>query len=475
MEQIELYWEMASRIDSMVTIGISACLFAKFLKLFLKQDRFAWEAGGAYALAMLIAYYVPWEMLGMSAEAIGLGAAFLVVCIRDRNDRMGHINIVCFFRSIRNLEQKIFLVVIMYLIEWFAHGISHPFRNILFQIILFSPKIMSMHSMLYFSFYVVIELLYIIVRFILMFFLFRMIDHVYIYKRENMSKKELGLLLSIPLSVLSGYIAFTFFYESYLADIQQYIQENHSGYDWVKALYQVISFAAIFSAIVLHQKIKESYRQEKEKAVLEEQTENMKRHMEKVEALYQNIRGLKHDMGNHVMILENLCQNNQQEAIGYLSALRDELREITSPIRTGNPVTDVIISEKEEEAQRKGIDFISHFYYPKGCTVNVFDVSIILSNAIGNAIEGAAACKKPFIQIRSYQERNAYLIEFRNNFAGELLLDGESKMPVTTKDNREEHGFGLANIQRVAHKYFGNAEVRYEGEIFILNVMLMLK
>lgn len=475
MDQMDIYWEVASGAAAISAIVITAFLFARFLRPFLSKDRYAWEAGGAYILTMLIAYVISLELPGMIPEALSLMAAFGVICFRDKDDQISqHINSRCNIR-VKNLEQKIFLVVVIYLIEWFSHGIAFPFRDVLFRVILFSPRVLEIHAMAYWGLYVGIEFISLSLRFTIMFMLFHIIDRVYVYKKENISKKELGLLLSIPLSVLAGYFSFTFFFEVYLGDIQQYIQENHVLYNWIKALYQIISFAAIFSAIVLYQKIKESYKQEKEKAVLEEQTESMKKHMTEVEALYQNIRGLKHDMGNHVMILENLCQNNQQEAISYLSNLKEELYAITSEIRTGNPITDVIIAEEEKEAARKGIDFSCNFHYPKGAGINAFDVGIILSNAVGNAIEGAAGCENPFIRISSYQGKNGYLIEIRNSYKGKLLVDGENKLPVSTKEDREEHGFGLANIQRVARKYFGDIEIKADEGVFTLHVMLLLK
>jgi hypothetical protein len=58
-------------------------------------------------------------------------------------------------------------------------------------------------------------------------------------------------------------------------------------------------------------------------------------------------------------------------------------------VKSGNPVTDVILTEKQKEAKNRGIAFVSDFHYPEETKINAFDVSVILNNAVGNAIEAA--------------------------------------------------------------------------------------
>lgn len=187
------------------------------------------------------------------------------------------------------------------------------------------------------------------------------------------------------------------------------IWNSHNEYLWIKALYHIISYAAIIAAIVFYQSIKESHRKEKENTVLAQKIENLQKHISKVETLYGNIRSLKHDMKNHVMVLENLfCQKEEQAAIGYLSRLKEQLDETDIKMKSGNPVTDIILMEKKKEAEEKGIVFSCDFHYPEGTQINAFDVSVILNNALGNAIEGAEKCGNPYIYVRSYRRKNAY-------------------------------------------------------------------
>lgn len=237
----------------------------------------------------------------------------------------------------------------------------------------------------------------------------------------------------------------------------------------------MISYISIIAVIVSYQSIKESHRKEKENVLLAEQVASMESHIREVESLYRNIRGLKHDMGNHVMILENLVQKNeQQEAARYLSELKKQLNETGTEVKSGNPVTDVVLTEKQKEAVGKEIAFVCDFHYPEGTKINAFDVSVIVNNAVSNAIEAAEKCDKPYVHIKSYRKKNAYMIEVSNNFMGDIVLNEENRLPESTK-NGSEHGFGLLNIRKVAQRYFGDIDIVQDGDKFILSIMLMVE
>lgn len=283
-------------------------------------------------------------------------------------------------------------------------------------------------------------------------------------------------MLAIPLSGIIGYVSFTVFSNLYEADTKWYIQDVHTSYQWVVALYQEITYAAVVAAVILYQDMKKNHQQEKENAVLAGQLENLKKHISEVEALYQDIKGMRHELGNHIMILENLCQEGEQrEAVGYLKEWKEQFHEAGTEIKSGNPVTDILLTERKREAENSGIFFQCDFHYPEGASFNAFDVSIILHNALNNAMEGIVGCEKPFIRLYSYLEKNAYMIEIKNSLKERVMIEEESGLPLTTKDNREEHGYGLVNIRKVAQKYFGDIAIEQGDGMFVLHVMLMLK
>ena len=150
---------------------------------------------------------------------------------------------------------------------------------------------------------------------------------------------------------------------------------------------------------------------------------------------------------------------------------------MTGGTGSGNPVTDVILQEFKEEAEKRGITFHSEFYYPADSDINAFDISIILNNALQNAIENTTEDRRnrKQVSIISYRRNNAYILEIRNSFTGSLQWNTDNRLPATSKPKTDGHGYGLPNIRKVAEKYSGDIDITFEAGTFDLCVMLMLE
>ena len=159
----------------------------------------------------------------------------------------------------------------------------------------------------------------------------------------------------------------------------------------------------------------------------------------------------------------------------YLAELKSAWSESVAEIKTGNPVTDVILTQKQKEAEEKGIDFRCKFMYPTDTGINAFDVSVILNNAITNAFEGVSGCKNPYVSISAYRKKNAYMLELTNCIRKRVEIDDETGLPESTKKDKGSHGFGLANIRKVAQKYYGDIDISQDENSFTLTVMLMVE
>ena len=113
--------------------------------------------------------------------------------------------------------------------------------------------------------------------------------------------------------------------------------------------------------------------------------------------------------------------------------------------------------------------------YPTGKQIDVYDVGVILNNALDNAIE---ACEKVhgerIIYLRSYEKGNLFFIEVENAFDG-ITLNTETGLPVSEKKDQKLHGYGLLNIEKSARKYMGDIDIEIKDEdvkLFCLTVML---
>lgn len=280
-------------------------------------------------------------------------------------------------------------------------------------------------------------------------------------------------MLSAPLVMGIGGFETIHYYRSF------YILEtgsNINAYDVRAVVYYTVSIAVIVVVIGLYQSIRANQEEKLQNELLASQIDSIRHHIGQVEMLYQNIRGIRHDMANHILTLERLYAGNRMdEAREYNLNLKAALSGAAGEIRSGNPVTDVILQEWKSEAEKKEIQFRSDFYFPAGSDINAFDISVILNNALQNAVENVEKCETPYISIRSYHRNNAYMTEISNSFTGSLQWDYESSLPVTSKKEKDRHGYGLASIRRVAEKYSGDIAIDIKDGEFLLSVMLMME
>lgn len=426
------------------------CLW-RLMKPFMKRKETAWCVWVAYSLTMMALYAMKFN-INSTTVSVGIFAALIVMGRIDR----------------RNYEQKIFLSVAFFSMCWTACSITEILHDNLYEWTL-NTEYMAMHPNRWAALYAAMCIVYLVMEIPMILAGIGYILKVYAYKSANMTKKELCMLL-VPLLMAEGGLEIIHYYRGF------YIREtgkNMDVYDVRAMFYYIVSIAVIVVMIGLYQSIKAKQEEHLQNELLAAQMDNIRRHIGQVEVLYQNIRGIKHDMANHILTLERLYERNRtEEAREYGSDLKAALAGAAGEIKTGNPVTDVILQEWNIEAEKKEIRFRSDFYYPTGADINAFDISVILNNALQNAVENTM--RNASVHIRSYHRNHAYMIEISNSFSGSLQWDMESGLPVTSKGKTHGHGYGLSNIRRVAAKYAGDIAVDIKDGKFCLSVMLMM-
>lgn len=443
-------------ITNMVWIAedfIRGYCFYRLMKPFMKRSVCA---GLAYFLIMMLLYIVPFHMNYYAAYVIGSFIVFGLVCLTDR----------------RNYRQKAFLVAMFSSMNWLSMTMAEILYDNLYAFAENTDYMKSHTEIMWIALYAGVCMVYLLLEFSFMIIGVRQVLKTYRNKSVDMTAKELIMLLIPSLMGMIAYRIIRNYRMFYLLEGG----ENRVLYDVLIVLFCAVSIISIVVVIVLYQDIKAKQEENRQAESLAIQIGNIRRHIGQVEDLYQGIRGVRHDMTNHILTLERLYEENRvKEAIAYGTELKTTLAGMSGEMASGNAVTDVILQEQKREAEKLQISFRSAFYYPKDTAINAFDISVILNNALQNAIEYAQQSKTPYLSIRSYHRNNAYMIEVCNSFDGELQWDTESGLPVTSKEKADGHGYGLLNIRRVARKYSGDIAIDVKDGEFCLSVMLMMK
>ena len=147
-----------------------------------------------------------------------------------------------------------------------------------------------------------------------------------------------------------------------------------------------------------------------------------------------------------------------------------------SMVRTGNDALDVILSEKGLVCDREGIDFRC---MSDGTAVSFMaptDIYSLFGNALDNAIEASrkvAANGGRSIALTVRSAAGMASIHVENRFDGSVAL-GEKGLPVTSKSDSVNHGFGTRSMQLIAQRYDGVMTMRTVGDAFHLNIAIPL-
>lgn len=244
----------------------------------------------------------------------------------------------------------------------------------------------------------------------------------------------------------------------------------------------VLLLGTVIANVMLFQNVVQYHEENKKATLLENQIQQMQKEVQEIQDIYADMRGLRHDLRGHINNITQYVkkQNNAdaEELKNYIRNMEETVSRLDFGYQTGNPITDIIIHQKKQEADRAGVKFSVDFSYPKELQIDVYDIGVILNNALENAIEAATLLNRDkYVSLHSYVKGNLFFVEVENSFAREIVMNKESGLPESSKANKKFHGMGLTNIQRCARKYRGDIDIvidtsKQEQQIFNLTIML---
>ena len=243
----------------------------------------------------------------------------------------------------------------------------------------------------------------------------------------------------------------------------------------------VLLLSAIVASVILFQKLVQYNEETGKRAILENQVWQMQKEIVEIQDIYTDMRGLRHDMRSHIanisLLVKNVAGSVNEELESYIGKMEKTVSKLDFTYQTGNPITDIIIHQKGQEAEKKQIQFKVDFAYPPNLLIDIYDIAVILNNALENAIE---ACRKTEgtkqIKLHSYVKGSLFFIEVENDFSEDIIIEKESGLPVSSKESGKLHGIGISNIQRCAKKYKGDIDIEISDtdgrKKFSLTVMM---
>lgn len=228
-------------------------------------------------------------------------------------------------------------------------------------------------------------------------------------------------------------------------------------------LMQALGVVSLFCIMFSYKKLAESFRRNKEAALLEVQAHCLSRYVEEAKLRYEKTKSFRHDIKNHITVVKELLENeNTEAALQYVEGMEDLTADISFPVSTNHPVLDILIGNKLGIAEKNQIGVQCSMLVPYPCGISDTDFCIILGNALDNAVSACSRIrngKQKYIHVRGKVQGDLLFMEIENSCTGRRAV---------------REGTGLTNIRTAVEKYHGAMEIRTEGEKFVLSIFVII-
>lgn len=236
---------------------------------------------------------------------------------------------------------------------------------------------------------------------------------------------------------------------------------------WLLPLVSILFYFGELSAIIIWQRYC-AYRQKSEKYFVRcMEEEAIRRRLNDTERYYEQVRKVRHEMANHLTNIRGLAQRGLNEDLcRYITDIDDTIRSVEMRYVTGNPITDVVVNDRSRKAEEDGIAFSISFAYDETWGISVYDLSIILSNVLDNALKAAKSAldERRYINMKTVDKENVILIVCENGF--------ERSADISKDMNDMWHGIGLKNVEDIAERYNGTVNINREDFVYKISVLL---
>ncbi len=207
------------------------------------------------------------------------------------------------------------------------------------------------------------------------------------------------------------------------------------------------------------------FEQEKQAQFLRAQNNLLENQIDLIKTSDSMARSMRHDWKNHVHTLCHLIdQEKYKEVKAYSEKIEESSGGMLNRANSGNLVIDSILNFKLYEASQIGADVTLDLETTDQINIEPFDLNVVFSNLLDNAIEAMRNVDEPKIFVRVKQKTGSFVLEINNSYSEDIVVRDDKLQ--TSKSNHEFHGIGLDNVRNVLKKYNGVIDIDYNDNTF---------
>lgn len=185
------------------------------------------------------------------------------------------------------------------------------------------------------------------------------------------------------------------------------------------------------------------------------------------------IKKVRHDLKNVMIGVLHEIENKQVEkAKKYIQDTCNVLENDSINGLSGNSIIDTLLLVKKQIADSKTIKMDIALELSRTINIDAVDFSVLLGNAIDNAIEATEKTTKhnKVVDVNIIT-KNANIVMIVKNPVDKIV---DTNNLLTTKSKNQYHGFGLLQMKNLAQKYNGEilldcSEKEFKTTIYLNN------
>jgi len=264
----------------------------------------------------------------------------------------------------------------------------------------------------------------------------------------NVFLKEFFLIISIDVIYAFTVISFFYFNHIYLT--------SEMAITISLCVMFIISFLALY---LLHKITKKSDEIMTTNLKLQ-QIEMEHKQNQDMAIVVEDLRALRHDMNNHMGILQGLLSAQAyDDANAYLATITKELTVANSFTFTENKVLSVLLNNKSSKARQLNIAFDTEILN-SSTPFSDRDLCAVIGNILENAIEASSNHTKPYIYFSMRTQKTDtdkhLVIQCDNTYSVTPIFENGNL--ITTKENKSYHGIGTKTIRSIIENYGGTVD-----------------
>ena len=186
-----------------------------------------------------------------------------------------------------------------------------------------------------------------------------------------------------------------------------------------------------------------------------------------IAALEESYRAQKqatHEFQHHLQTIDSLLDGvHSEKAKEYIENLLDTQTKRIFCIQCGHPILDALLNQKYQAARESHIDMQVQVNDLSAVSVPNEMLVVLLSNLLDNAIEACRKLPEERTILCRLVLNDTLFLSIQNSTLPVTITDGCIQ---TTKEPKEEHGFGLANVCRLLDQLGAEYAFAYENNTF---------